>query len=226
MLTTVTLTGADDTVNPSRLISLAQAFPFVEMGILIGTNYRERFPSLSWFADLERQLTKSGRQLSLSLHICGRVLDRIIQHGTLQIPYEVPLYLFQRAQLNFHGDKMPEGTSDNIRRAFFGVNIVPIIQLDGVNDHIMREIPGSQGLYDQSHGAGVLPAAWPTDGLTNVGFAGGLGSENVVAEIEKINAFHTAPYWIDMETKLRSSDDMFDIAECGKILELCEPYVK
>ena len=42
----VTMTGADESVDPKALIELSKEFPFVEWGILIGSQSGMRFPSV------------------------------------------------------------------------------------------------------------------------------------------------------------------------------------
>lgn len=235
MLKMVTLTGADDTIDPRELVSLSHQYPFVEWGILIGSRHRDRFPSPAWFEALDSCRGLVSWSMHLSLHICGGVLERILNDAYLQVPYQVPLRYFQRAQLNFHGEDVPAQCLGAIKKVFASSHMTPIVQLDGVNncilDYLQCDDPcrlEAHGLYDQSHGAGVLPSEWPTTNRTKVGFAGGLGPENVVEEIKKIESFHTAPYWIDMETKLRtmvSGTDIFDLDKCRTVLDLCRPLI-
>ena len=56
MLTRVTITGADDAVDPGALVALSAEFPFVEWGILFSKS-REgeaRYPSAEWAARIGR----------------------------------------------------------------------------------------------------------------------------------------------------------------------------
>ena len=52
-LRTVTITGADDSVEPKEIAELTKGFPFVEWGILLenGIYSGRRFPSRDWIAE-------------------------------------------------------------------------------------------------------------------------------------------------------------------------------
>jgi hypothetical protein len=59
----VTVTGADDSVNPIDLTVHAARFPFLEFGILLSKKQigSTRFPSLEWQVDAETHLFTEGR---------------------------------------------------------------------------------------------------------------------------------------------------------------------
>ena len=66
MLTRVTITGADDDVDPEALLALSREFPFVEWGILysakrVGT---PRYPTTEWMARLP--------PVPKAFHLCGQ----------------------------------------------------------------------------------------------------------------------------------------------------------
>jgi phosphoribosylanthranilate isomerase len=73
-------------------------------------------------------------------------------------------------------------------------------------------------LFDASGGRGIL-GDWhsPIPGKI-CGYAGGLGPDNVLQELEKISAICNKPFWIDMEGKLRT-DDKFDLTKCVAVLD-------
>lgn len=112
-------------------------------------------------------------------------------------------------------------------------------------------------LFDASGGAGVLPSEWPRpcyfDEMEEAdyhGYAGGLGPQNLAEQLPKIAAaaaepdwlarhdpeeLHDqandltgpAPYWIDMETHVRSEHDrQFDLAKVRRCLEICAPHIQ
>jgi phosphoribosylanthranilate isomerase len=106
-----------------------------------------------------------------------------------------------------------------------------IFQIDGVNNIIEKlqdgTHPNISGLFDLSHGAGVLPNAWPSV-LNNVycGYAGGLSPDNVIDELRKIEPLVGAKsIWIDAETHLRNADGNFDLTKVQAFLENVSPYV-
>ncbi len=237
-LTGVTLTGADESILPDRLVDLSEEFPFVEWGILVGSRTGNRFPEKQWITELTKRASDRKVSMKLSLHICGRVLQTILSKATFELRDSLPLQYFQRAQLNFHGDPISVFQRNKLLLTI-ARNGHPqwpfdetIVQLDGENDSLLadileRQIPAS-GLYDRSHGAGVVPFSWPVSNPKwKVGYAGGLSPDNLVSELEKISAAAGAQnFWIDMETKLRNKDDEFDDGLIHSVLVLSEPHFK
>ena len=236
MLTTVTLTGADHSVDPSELRNLSKEFPFVEWGVLFGSVGGPRFPSIKWIHELVMYRETLENRINLSLHICGRPLREIAKgKSDLFGPLGPQLCAFSRCQLNWHGEPQDANVPANILQAFCSLSPWDpeiIFQLDGVNDYLMRAVERRfrvSGLFDVSHGAGVLPESWPKPRAEFAcGWAGGLGPNNVQAESEKIAAvaFKTRPYWIDMETLIRSDDgSKFDLDKCRSVLEQMKPFI-
>lgn len=235
MLTCVTLTGADDTTNPSDLIALSREFPFVEWGLLIGTSARDRFPSETWFDRLDIEIRKAisndGVRPNLSIHICGKHLRSILDDGKFIWDHSI-LNFADRAQLNFHGNHVSKPEYDNIVRAVENQNWPfkeVICQLDGVNDGILSGLldrhVNATGLHDCSHGAGVKPDIWPAPNPRwRVGYAGGLGPETILEDFEAIKSVAgKRAFWIDMETKLRNDRDEFDLEKCRQVLSSLTP---
>lgn len=228
----VTLTGADDTCHPSHLIQLSERFSIVEWGILIGSNQgTSRFPSAEWIQSLAD--LSVGMEVICSLHICGSALRSILngdKSSAARFEFLKSLGIFSRCQLNFHGEPVSTEQADNIMDFLdgnpFGDQV--IVQLDGVNDWLLSDLSqvASQiisGLFDKSHGAGVLPDSWPVarKGYL-VGYAGGLGPINLKDQLIAINsAANGQAYWIDMETSLydQGTGD-FSYGKCREVLEI------
>lgn len=236
-LTCVTMTGADDKTDPARLIDIWETYPFVEWAILIGSHTGERFPSVSWIHRLIEARKQTGNLMRLSLHVCGRFLREIAAgESSLDEHLGPQIAAFQRVQLNWHGELQSPQVGENVLSAFckldgFGWDPQLIFQFDGVNDYLWR--PAGRrfscvGLFDQSHGTGVVPGEWPqcsTD--IACGWAGGLGPDNLAAEIPRIamKAWPALNYWIDMESKVRTDDGSeFDLARVTTCLEIAEPH--
>jgi hypothetical protein len=237
-LNCVTITGADDETDPEALQELSARYPFVEWGILIGSHIESRFPSVDWIHRLAQCRLHSNNAMKLSLHVCGRPLREIasgISH--LDRTLGPTLYVFRRVQLNWHGLRMADSVSENVLKAFFGLDgfgwdPTLIFQLDGVNDQLFRESSrrfACVGLLDQSHGAGLLPNEWPSPhSLMACGWAGGLSPENLKAEIPRIAAkAHKAfNYWIDMETHVRTDDGQrLDLERVNQCLQIAAKFV-
>lgn len=243
MLNRVTLTGADDTVyDPNEMFDLRQEFPFVEWGILIGSHPgSSRFPSADWITWLAEVKRVNAPTMRLSLHICGEPLRQVVA-GNPQRLLELPeLSYFERCQLNFHGEKQSPEADERIRNSFEQLrgkwNPEIIFRNDGENDDIwvpcQRAGFACSWLFDKSHGAGVSPGEWPSPLLAlPCGYAGGLGPDNVVAELQAITAKACVPrtnlavnFWIDMETKL-FTDGVFDLTSCRSVLTQVGPFVE
>lgn len=220
MLTLVTLTGADNKTNISKIEELSAEFPFVEWGFLIGSSFRGRFPTPSFFEEL------AGVQLNFSLHFCGGPLNYLLD-GNLVLHPSIPYKIFQRYQLNFHGESISEKFASNLLKVEELKSHQIIVQMDGVNnwvlDFLLENGLDAVGLFDESHGAGVLPEKWPIAKQSLVGYAGGLGPENIKEQLKSIEKVSKANFWIDMETKVRTND-IFDLDKCRKVLEICMEY--
>lgn len=73
-------------------------------------------------------------------------------------------------------------------------------------------LPNHAILIDNSGGRGVTPGRWVVPDTTRpVGFAGGIGQDNIVEELRRIIPLAGEGAWIDMESKLRDEDDRFSV---------------
>lgn len=101
-LTRVTITGADDAVDPAELISVSQQFPFVEWGLLcsLKRDGEPRYPSKQWRHRLASDCERAGVFLKCSDHLCGDLARRAItdQPGLLS-----GTTLSRRVQVNGFG---------------------------------------------------------------------------------------------------------------------------
>lgn len=246
MLDRVTITGADDSVDPSHLFELAAEFPFVEWGLLFSLRREERkprWPTLSWLDclfDLARGRSDTPR---FSLHLCGPALIRFLEGSPTLFSgarESVPgglLQLCRRVQLNTHGE--PTGWSQTSMAAMWRERLPMtevICQIDGgVGSSILRDLEDNSvdafPFHDLSHGAGVLPESWPSVAdRAYVGFGGGLGPDNLEKQIRLIaEAASGATHWIDMETRVRTrvglEQDYLDLKKVLRCLEIARPYI-
>jgi hypothetical protein len=244
VLDCVTITGADDRTNPDELVALSKEFPFVEWGILFSRTQTgsPRFPSQQWLYRLSDRALKNP--MRLSAHLCGWYMRETLAGSAAWWRLHPYNPIFQRIQLNFHGQVQPA----DIIRMFRGVHErarAYIFQCDGVNDAWIQEFVDEgygSPLFDRSGGAGVLPDDWPPLWLPYSGYAGGLGPDNVVEQVQKIIRTNTSAhihrvaadasrvrlphFWIDMERRVRSDDDLvFDMVKVRTVLETCAPHV-
>lgn len=246
-LTKVTLTGADDSIDPEDILNISILHPHVEWGILLSRSQQggPRFPSKKWLAhllDRLRTMNEDDREsVHLSAHLCGGYVREALV-GDVRFLAEIgDIWThFERCQLNTHAiphEFNAPAFVDAFTRPQVGRRET-IFQEDGVNGHILHAVRGALPvacLFDLSHGAGVLPDRWP-DPLPGVpcGYAGGLGPENLEAQLKRIeHATSVSPnfgVWVDMETKLRSLcegvGDEFDLAICQSVIDITEPWTK
>jgi hypothetical protein len=247
ILDRVTMTGADDSIDPTDLIPLARDFPWVEWGILFsGTRLGvPRYPSKRWIDALARVVLQVP--MKLSAHLCGAWVRDLVLQGkfTWREAFRAHYPLFARIQLNFHGqfhkkgpgfetvltDETPQGASPG-QKGRAGKQF--IFQCDGPNDPTVVELQpwfpeGVVPLFDRSGGAGIVPAEWPKawPGVY-CGYAGGLGPDNLNGQLQLIDRAAVGErVWIDMETRVRSDDDReFDLGKVRRALEQTSVWVK
>lgn len=228
----VTITGADDSIEPEALLPITEKYPFVEWGILFSGKQQgtARYPSYNWLGRLKTVAPNIPR---LCAHLCGQWVRELVLSGkgTWWDRYQDLASCFRRIQLNFHGQyhKAGEGFVGELRRLG---NHEFIFQHDGVNDSLISTFTNTPRLrvfplFDRSGGAGIVPKEWPKPIWKYQGYAGGLGPENIVDEIKRIgDAVGNSRIWIDMETRVRSEDDLkFDLSKVERCLEAAAPFV-
>jgi hypothetical protein len=208
-LNKVTITGADDSTSIPQLIDLSEEFPFVEWGILVSRRQEGsyRFPSREWMG----RLTDVSDRLQLSMHICGGWVRQIFVGELHWSDLPDLLHCCQRLQINTHAERHAS-TVALLSQLESQKDKQIIFQWDGVNDHLIYAALAHglnvAALFDTSGGAGILPTEWPAQTTKfPCGYAGGLGPGNVVENIRKIESLCSAPYWIDMERRVRTHDD-------------------
>lgn len=224
-LTGVTFTGADNSIEPIALANISERYPEVEWGILFSPKhqYSPRFPSDGW---IKRLL---NYDLKLSAHLCGGWVRNLVDEGRFSWADRYGDSRFGRVQLNFHAEPIQFYGLFNLLEAD-EIAIPIILQCDGAHDETIKklwtEYTDICPLFDTSGGAGILPNRWPQAWKdTTCGYAGGLGPENVASELDKIRlAAGDQPFWIDMERRVRSADDLtFDLDKVRAVLKQVYP---
>ncbi len=237
MINRVTITGADDSIDPINLVQLSLKYPFVEWGILVSKKImgNHRFPSQRWLQGLEKTRYTDLPDMKLSMHVCGMWVRQLLL-GQVDLQQEIgePLYhIFQRIQINTHAEKHDYNAKGFEHLQILGVAKVFIFQYDGVNTELLQMASDynirHSALFDLSHGIGILPEQWP-DLLPNTkcGYAGGLSPENLEQQIQRIEQkAGDTEVWIDMETHVRSNmDQQFDLRKVEKCLQIASKYIR
>lgn len=214
----VTITGADDSTSIPELVDLSLEYPWVEWGILVSKKQegRFRFPGRHWIERLSNIAARNT--MRLSTHVCGAWTRNFLRGELAWSELPSCVAVSRRIQINTHAE-LHASTAG----MWTNMNSVPdkefIFQWDGVNNHLAyaalggrlqsdATFPRVSVLFDTSGGAGVLPEGWPSPPVPlSAGYAGGLGPDNVVEQVEKIELVCKQPYWIDMERRVRAEDD-------------------
>lgn len=203
----ITLTGVDERTPINDLLRLTETYPSLELGILYTETPegRNRYPYKEWIENTVLHLRDR-----CAIHVCGRdALSKVYfaHHGWL--------FSAGRIQINRPNIEFAKLYDLSI---IYGVPI--ITQWSHKNTHLVdAEVEGHCLLVDSSGGRGISPEKWERpDTPKPVGFAGGLGLDNLHIELPKIMEVATGDWWIDMEGKLRV-DDWFSI-------EIAEKTVK
>lgn len=223
---TVTITGADDSIDAHELYHIWKDYPFVEWGILFSTKWASypRFPSKIWlwkFRDVQAACVPTCQ------HLCGQYARTFLSGTPIKGPWFDD---FCRLQLNFHATRLHIGWDRLIENSFSWDKPI-IMQMDGVNEavyeQLLKHYPAVFPLFDLSGGTGVVPEEWPKMVAPYCGYAGGLGPSNLADELSRIEqAVGDAEIWIDMETHVRSDDNrLFDLDKVKVCLEVAGKYV-
>lgn len=238
MLTRVTITGADDGVDPMALVDLSREFPFVEWGVLMSTGRQgsPRYPTSSW----KQRLNRIPRTfpIHIAAHFCGKITRdtvagspfwlsqvREIWHCLARLPriqlngFTMPAPLFLKEILFDRQEALASPWTHNE----FILQIVTRENLGAAAD-IARQMPRASILFDPSGGRGIESNDWPRPPIgVCMGYAGGIKPETVVRVLEEIG-YVEQDFWIDMESGVRT-DDKFDLKLVRQVLEAARLYV-
>jgi hypothetical protein len=199
----ITFTGADDCTDVEGMVALAARYP-IEWGVLFSPKRQgvePRYPL--------RPERFAHRGLRLAAHLCGGHARNALETPPFHL-LPITLEVFERVQINHPA---PETWAT---RAFQAWAQRPTI----IQARTERAFHGGDSeilwLFDRSGGTGTLPDSWPRHPGRLVGYAGGIGPENVLEVLDAIGA--TGPYWIDMESGVRTGD-RFDLELCRRVCE-------
>lgn len=205
----VTFTGADARTDVARMAAIQRRWGRVEWGILFSPKLQGegRYPPAAFVESL------AGRGLRLAAHLCGEHARQALR-GEGAVLGSVARGTFARVQVN---TREPADTSALADLATSWGAERAILQARGPFPDDDRV----DWLSDRSEGTGTAPESWPagTSPHARVGYAGGLGPDTVGVALPAIAAAAGGlPYWIDMETRVRSRD-WFDLDACERVLE-------
>lgn len=205
--TFITFTGLDAWTDLDRVEELSQRYP-IEWGILFSPKRQgeeARYPSLF---NVGRMTHRLGN-LNLAAHLCGEHARTVLAQANLPTLKSWLDCAFGRFQINTSdptaSPRMVAEFADN----FGGTGI-----LQSRSTGSFPPDTSVEWLYDTSGGRGEAPKAWPPHPGRKVGYAGGITHENARDILAAINA--AGPYWIDMESGVRT-DDRLDLGKCEAV---------
>lgn len=209
----ITLTGADESTDIDALVQMSNDFPDAEFGLLYTTTPegRPRYPSRDWLVNSATKL--SGR---VAIHVCGGGARRELLAGHM-------------ADLIRHAPRVQVNGKLTVEEAETLASLVGtlITQHNDTNKDLLQVRASNHVvLIDASGGRGVSPSQWvPPVTDKAIGFAGGMGPDNLEHEYRRIEPLSKAGAWSDMEGKLRV-DGWFNLAlarRCAAIHHLLSP---
>ena len=204
----LTLTGVDENTSISRIKELAS--DGVEFAILLTADPegRNRYPQLDFIKYAINKLDGN-----CAVHVCGKRARELVMNDL-----SLNSWLGTVRRIQFNG-ACTEQDVDRWLTEFPTTAIItqhsaknPSPRVDDIRHHI---------LVDGSRGRGLTPLKWeaPVIGtLKYVGYAGGLGLDNLHIHLPKIeDAANGKAFWIDMESSLRTND-WFDAAVAEAVI--------
>jgi hypothetical protein len=215
----VTFTGLDSKTDLARVQALSKRYP-VEWGILfggkIGYQLNKRYPGD------QTVIAALNADIRLSAHLCGRfaryAMNPDAENADDILPrinaWRTAKAAFRRVQVNAVDYDIPA-----LERFQSLMNLPLIMQTRG--NAFPEPLDGLTYLHDPSGGRGIEPPSRPRQmaAMPLVGYAGGIGPENVREVIASLDAH---AYYIDMETKIRT-DDWLDLDRCETVCQQVWP---
>ena len=225
----MTFTGIDQWTDITPILRLAERFPKVEFGILVGSKTQSeicthsRFPSLR---TIQRwKYIAKHYDLKLSLHLCGKyattVNNGLFGHDVLDLCDG-----FHRVQVN-----AVKYNLQNVRAFAHLVNVKHVIMQHRssfknlpleAEEGFPLKLDRIEFLYDTSGGRGQDSIdKWPDPTFyRRCGYAGGINLLNADRVMSHLEHHPDSIMWIDIESGVRTSD-RFDV---GKIERLCSKF--
>jgi hypothetical protein len=203
----ITFTGVDGTESIPAMRALSSRYP-IEWGVLFDPRRQGEvlFPD----AAVRDAVARAG--VRLSVHVCGEIAAAIVSGQKPAVQFAG----FSRLQIN-HG--RAGSTAQQIRNSrdfAAGHGMRAVLQCQGS----FPQDAGVDWLFDVSFGTGAAAPEWPPLSASQpfCGYSGGLGPQNVQARLARAPVAPGVPYWIDMESGVRT-DGRFDTAKCAAVCE-------
>jgi phosphoribosylanthranilate isomerase len=165
-------------------------------------------------------IDSSGKYGDFAFHLCGKYAEMVHCYGWTELDDIVDFRRVGRVQVN-HGRMDAEAIVNCWQ---FGKHIERPVIMQHSSALPFRAVPISM-LQDQSGGKGLKSSAWVEPSVLSrkagspIGYAGGLGPDNIAVELPKIIAAAKGQrFWIDCESSLRDENDWFDTSKAEAMI--------
>lgn len=221
----LTLTGVDAKTDPKWMNSAIKrlvrksGYSGLEFGILRSPKVDQspRYPG----RDAVNRLLASGYPGDFSFHLCGRYARMVHDLEWAELCDIIDFRKVGRVQVN--STQCDANAILTLMRFSIHIGLPVIMQW---RDAVFPCAPSQiHLLQDRSGGRGIAETTWTVPdqiclkAKRTVGYAGGLGPDNVAAAMPEIlKASSGSQFWIDCESSLRT-DDWFDAAKADAMIE-------
>lgn len=244
---TCTFTGVDHTVDLNDLYHLSAKFPFIEWGLLFSKKRAGNELKYPVFEAIEEFIKWKPDHVKASLHLCGGLATTtflLTPNHPFGAKISKLVNKFNRIQLNITGIK-----NDYVAGIFKQVKIFEnpfIIQYNENNTklintllsdnqynkfiHVLKDASGGNGIVSEDFS---IPESCSN---TSIGFAGGLGPDNIERLFPKIynsvisenveGKNNNPMFWIDMESKIRNENNEFDLKKVEYVAAYIDNFLK
>jgi len=192
----------------------------------------------------------TGTTMKLAAHLCGSRVNDVLQGRADDYLEHLASLGFQRVQINATAVNGVDTSrlQESVPLLYavfqkFAGRLEFILQKNqetrplwsGIEELLEKQqdnpVTNIAMLVDESKGTGVLSLSWPVpeSKIYKTGYAGGLGPNNISKVLPEIlKAVEAAPtecqqpFWIDMESSLRSiknGQDVFDLDKCFAVID-------
>lgn len=211
----LTLTGIDEKTDVTWLDHMNGKFRLpssgrsgLEFGILLSPKEQ---PSPRYVSYKTLQRFRLVYPHTMAYHLCGGYARMVLTHNWQDLGDMINFELINRVQVNTRDDSAEAIVALQQFSAHIGKSVIMQWRHD-----FFPYIANLSLLQDNSGGRGVLEKNWisrvyssPLVRVQPVGYAGGLGPDNIRDELPRIVSASKGNFWIDCESSLRT-DDWFD----------------
>lgn len=233
-LVRVTITGLDNKTDVFRLMAMAPAFhPLVEFAVLTSPSRAGKEPRYPTIEEIKTWLGYQ-RKFPVAVHICGRY-SRKPQEFFEAIG---PDYGIKRLQWNVAPSHLKAKDITEMAMTASERDLPIIVQIrDEASEELLKTLQENHvtamPLFDASGGRGLpfetveKPLNGPRTGKLT-GYAGGISPETVTGVLERLEAelMPEQPVWIDMETGVRTENDLLDLDKVQEVLCRCFTFMQ